>query len=217
MDEYYTANGEFNISGLLYSKFREKLPLISGRILEGSRKIARIIKELKEYSNTDEIQTLDRVDLNKVLKSALILLENMIKKTTQNLTQNLAEKIPPVLGNFQRFEQIMVNIIQNACQAVSDETKAIRISSFYDKRTDKVIIRCEDEGIGIPVENLPRIFDPFFTTKRGTGGIGLGLSISSSIAREFKGDINIESRKSGGTIVTIKFPVVTNHDKNNMV
>ncbi|MBU0465105.1 MAG: PAS domain S-box protein, partial [Proteobacteria bacterium] len=208
MDEYYNENGDFIISGLPYSKVKEKLPVINCRILEGSRRIARIIKELRDYSRNDDSEVREQIDVNKVIKSVLILLENMIKKATQNFILDLKEDIPPVMGSFQRLEQVIVNIVQNSCQAIVDEKKALYVLSFFNKSDKKVVIICKDEGIGIPKENLKRIVDPFFTTKRDSGGTGLGLSISSTIVQELGGSLNIQSENGSGTIVRLEFPPV---------
>lgn len=214
MDEYYNENGDFIISGLPYSKFKEKLPVISFRILEGSRRIARIIKELRDYSRNDDSEVREQIDVNKVINSVLILLGNMIKKTTQNFILDLKEDIPPVMGSFQRLEQVIVNIVQNSCQAIVNEKEVLYVSSFYNKSNKKVVIICKDEGIGIPEKNLKRIQDPFFTTKRDSGGTGLGLSISSTIVQELGGSLNIQSENGKGTIVTLEFPSMKIINKN---
>ena len=206
LDEYYDENGDFIISGLPYSGFKRKLPVISRRILEGTRRIARIIKELRNYSRSEKPELQDRIDVNSVIRSALVLLENMIKKHTRHFIPDLKDDIPSVAGSFQRLEQVIVNIIQNACQAMADDTAALYISSFYDASTKRVVVTCRDEGIGIPKENLKRIIDPFFTTKRDSGGTGLGLSISSTIVQEMGGRLIVTSESGKGTVVTLEFP-----------
>lgn len=217
LDEYYKENGDFIVSGLPYSKLKEKLPEISFRILEGSRRIARIIKELRDYSRNDTSEIHQQVDVNKVVRSALILLDNMIKKHTKKFFLDLEEDIPPVMGNFQRLEQVIVNIVQNACQAMVDGKDTLSVSSFYNTSDKKIIIICKDNGIGIPEKYLGRIMDPFFTTKRDSGGTGLGLSISSTIVQEMGGSLDIQSKKSKGTSVTLTFsPGKIEMDKENV-
>lgn len=206
LDDYYEKNGDFIISGLPYSRLKEKFPVVSIRILEGSRRIARIIKELRNYSRNDESVTHGPVDVNKVVQSALVLLENMIKKSTQRFKLELNEGLPLALGNFQRLEQVIVNIVQNACQAIEDDKQALSVSSFYSRSNDRIVIICRDEGIGIPADNLKRILDPFFTTKRDSGGTGLGLSISSTIIQELDGDLDIQSETGKGTVVRVELP-----------
>lgn len=206
LNEYFLENGDFIISGLPYARFREKLPKTSIRILEGTRRIARIIKELRNYSRNDPTPVRSSVDVNQVIQSALILLGNMIKKSTRNFTLELSGDIPRVPGSFQRLEQVIVNIVQNACQAMNDETGAIYVSSAWDSDLEKVKIVCKDEGCGIPQKDLKRVCDPFFTTKRDSGGTGLGLSISSTIIQELGGCLDIMSEQGKGTTMTLYLP-----------
>jgi polar amino acid transport system substrate-binding protein len=119
---------------------------------------------------------------------------------------DLDESAPPLRGNFQRLEQVIVNVVQNACQALDDETKGIFISTSHDAASATVVIVCRDEGVGIPKHHLDHVMDPFFTTKRDSGGTGLGLSISSSIVKELQGTMEIESEPDKGTTVTLRFP-----------
>ncbi|MDV7400701.1 HAMP domain-containing sensor histidine kinase, partial [Arthrospira platensis SPKY1] len=115
-------------------------------------------------------------------------------------------------GNAQRITQVMVNLLQNACQAIRTKNEHIMISSLFNKATNTIIVVVKDEGIGIKQEDLPHILDPFFTTKRDLGGTGLGLSISSNIVNEHKGTMYFQSAPGKGTTVTIHFPV-TGHEE----
>lgn len=207
LDEYYNENGEFFIGGLPYTRFRETLPGICSHILEGSQRITRIIKELRDYSRNESTELTISVDINKVIKSAQILLSNMIKKSTHNFVLDLAEDIPPIRGYFQRLEQVVVNLVQNSCQALPEEKSGIFISTHCDRVNGKVVLICRDEGIGILRQDLKRVMDPFFTTKRDSGGTGLGLAISSTIVRELNGKIELQSEPGKGTTVTLEFPV----------
>ena len=101
----------------------------------------------------------------------------------------------------------MINLIQNACQALQDASKGIYISVRTNKEKSTIVIKIRDEGTGIPDEKLLNITDPFFTTKQDSGGVGLGLSISSKIVEEHDGTMNFESEIGAGTIATITLPV----------
>jgi polar amino acid transport system substrate-binding protein len=142
-----------------------------------------------------------------MIKSAVALLSNMIKKSTNRFSIKYGKNIPSLKGNFQRLEQIMINLIQNACQALPDTQKGIFISVQFIKEKSTVVIKVRDEGTGIPPETLLHIRDPFFTTKHDSGGVGLGLSISSKIVEEHGGTIHFESQVGAGTIATITLPV----------
>ena len=98
-------------------------------------------------------------------------------------------------------------MIQNACQALPNTEKAIRVSSSWDKENSNVVVTVQDEGRGIPKESLPHIIDPFFTTKQDSGGVGLGLSISSRIVEEHGGKMTFKSRLQEGTTVEVILPI----------
>jgi polar amino acid transport system substrate-binding protein len=114
--------------------------------------------------------------------------------------------LPLLHGNFQRLEQVIINLIQNACQALPDAKKGIFISVQLIEEESIIVINVRDEGMGIPTETLLNITDPFFTTKHDSGGVGLGLSISSKIVEEHGGTMHFKSEIGTGTTVEIKLP-----------
>jgi len=207
IDEYYDQNGDFIISGMPYSKFREVYPNLCLKIIDGSRRITSIVKELKLFSRDDNIEYQENVNINKVILSSEILLSNMIKMSTNNFKLSLSENIPYIKGSSQKLEQVIINILQNSCQALENKDKEISISTFFDSINKCIIFKCHDEGKGIKKENIHHILDPFFTTKRDLGGTGLGLSVSEAIVRELKGSMNFESTLGQGTTVTLTFPL----------
>ena len=101
----------------------------------------------------------------------------------------------------------MINLVQNACQALPDSKKGIFISVRFDEQTSKIVINVRDEGSGIPSDTLHHITDPFFTTKHDSGGVGLGLSISSKIIEEHGGSMHFKSEIGTGTTVEIILPI----------
>jgi C4-dicarboxylate-specific signal transduction histidine kinase len=206
LDGYYKENGDFLIGGLQYSKFRDRMPQLCSRILEGSVRIQRIVKELRNYSGKGSAASLASVDVNDVIRSAEILLGNMIRKSTDHFDLHLAADLPTVRADFQRLEQVVINIVQNACQALPDPSLSIHVSPKYDSESGSVILVCSDEGIGIPEGQLGHITDPFFTTKRDKGGTGLGLSISLKIVREYGGTLKFRSNPERGTTVEMQLP-----------
>lgn len=208
LDRYYEESGEFYLGGLPYSTFKDKARPLCSRIVEGSIRIKYIVQELREYSAQETGEISAQVDLNAVIHSAQILLSNMIRKSTYHFSMNLATDLPPVCGHFHQLEQVIINIIQNACQALPDPEKKLTIETCYARDTGKVIFNCLDEGVGIPEQDLGHVVDPFYTTKRDIGGVGLGLSISSNIINKHGGDIFITSDGLTGTSVRIELPVL---------
>jgi PAS domain S-box-containing protein len=205
LEDYYEDNGDFIVGGLNYSEMRKEIPLLLNGVVTGAQRIRSIVQELRDFARPNPNSTLESVDVNAVVKSALILLQNVISSSTTRFTLNCAETLPPVMGNFQRLEQVVINLIQNACQALSSREQAVRVSTRLDQNEGFVIIEVTDEGRGIAPEHLKQITDPFFTTKRDTGGTGLGLSISSNIVHNHGGLLEFESSVGSGTTARVKF------------
>ncbi|MBI9073564.1 MAG: PAS domain S-box protein [Melioribacteraceae bacterium] len=207
LDEALEGDEGFKVIGMNYPKFQEKFPMMVENILEGSRRINRIVDDLKRFSRKNVDQIFEPVNVNSVVNSSVNLINNLIRKSTKNFELNLYENIPTTIGNYQYLEQIVINFITNACQALPNNEKGIFISTDYND-TDKIIkITVRDEGVGIKKDDLPHITDPFFTTKRGIGGTGLGLSVSSKIIEDLGGKLNFSSIENEGTTAEIILPI----------
>jgi PAS domain S-box-containing protein len=207
LDEYYEKNGDFIIGGMRYTEMRENIPALFSGILDGSKRIKQIIEDLRDFVRRDTSDRSQSVDVNAVLQSAVTLLSNMIMKSTNHFSIEYGNPLPLLKGNFQRLEQVIINLIQNACQALRDTRKSIFVSTSYDEKRRIIVVKVEDEGIGIPSEILPHITDPFYTTKSDAGGLGLGLSISSRIVKEHGGTLTFTSEPGKGTEAEIVLPV----------
>ena len=204
---YSDENADFLIAGLNYAEFQKRFPgLIEG--IEGcSNRIDGIVKGLKSFSRDEPENLMTSLDINSLIQTATELCENFIKKATENFALKLGNNIPKIKGNAQRLEQVIINLILNACQSLINKEQAISISSLYEKKQNSVLIIVHDEGIGIPKEHLAKIKDPFFTTKRALGGTGLGLYVSDSIVKEHNGILSFDSSQGKGTAATISLPV----------
>jgi PAS domain S-box-containing protein len=212
LEEYYTENGDFMIGGMKYTEMREKIPVLFSGILNGSKRIMQIVENLKNFVRKDVSEAEQSVDINAVLQSAISLISNMINKSTHHFSVEYGKDLPSLTGNFQRLEQVFVNLIQNACQALKEPTKGIFVSISCDEEMNSIVVKIRDEGTGILPENLSQITDPFFSTKHDLGGVGLGLSISSKIVEDHGGRMIFDSEIGKGTTVEIILPV---HEKNN--
>ncbi|MDR3581360.1 MAG: transporter substrate-binding domain-containing protein [Oryzomonas sp.] len=206
LEEYFGVHGDFTIGGLPYSEMRDEIPRILDEMQDGAKRIKRIVNDLKDFARRDDTANKEHIDLNTVVRTALRLVDPTIRKATNHLTVDYGEGIPPILGNSQRIEQVVVNLILNACQALPDAERGIWIKTLFNRATASVILVARDEGIGIAHENLSRLTDPFFTTKRENGGTGLGLSVSDGIIKEHGGHLDFESVLGAGTTVTLSIP-----------
>jgi len=207
LDEYYEKNRDFAIGGMRYTEMRDRIPRLFSGISDGSKRINQIVEDLRNFVRRDVSDMNQSVDVNNVLTSAISLLSNMITKSTSHFSVHYGEKLPTLKGNFHRLEQVIINLIQNACQALPDIRRGLSLSTSYNEKTSSIMIIVQDEGVGISPEVLPQITDPFFTTKSDSGGIGLGLSISSRIVKEFGGILTFTSEPGKGTTAEIILPV----------
>jgi signal transduction histidine kinase len=205
--DYNEDHNDFLVAGFEYEEFQKSLPELIGGIKECSDRIDGIVKNLKTFSKNDPGDLMTRLDINVVVRAAIKLLEHFIKKATKHFILRLENDIPRVKGNAQRLEQVIINLILNGCQALTDRGQLISVRSLYSKNRNKVIIEVSDEGTGIPEEHMEKIKTPFFTTKRAHGGTGLGLHVSESIVREHKGTLSFDSFQGKGTVATISLPV----------
>ncbi|MCX8045045.1 MAG: cache domain-containing protein [Desulfobacterota bacterium] len=205
LDEYCREHGDFKVGGMPFSKVRAAVPALLAGILDGARRINDIVKELRDFARPEETVMNQRVDVNTVVKSAVDLLYHTIQKSTHSFSVSYAQNLPPITGNAQRIEQVVVNLLLNACQALPSPERAVRISTSCD--ADTVYIAVLDEGVGIAEDDLSRIMDPFFTTKRSSGGTGLGLSISYKIIQQHRGRITVQSTPGKGSVFTVALPV----------
>ncbi len=206
LDQYMAENGDFMIGNLRYSYVRERVPELFSGISTSSKRIKRIVQDLKNYARQGSSVLNEIIDINGVLQAAVVLLDNLIRKTTDNLQIRYGLGLPHFQGNFQKVEQVIINLIQNACESLNNKGQQISIVTGFDKENTRIWLRITDQGKGILPEDLPHIIDPFFTTKRSSGGTGLGLSISSRIMNEHGGDMVFQSQPGVGTTVTLTFP-----------
>ena len=206
-DDYYKENGDFLIGGLNYSEMRDNIPVLCEGIKDGASRIKMIVQDLKNYTRREKSNMNQKVNINDMVISAVRLLSNQIKHSTKNFEIKYGMDLPSVLGNFQQLEQVIINLLQNACQALEKKEAKIFLETYYDKKEKKILIRIEDEGQGIAAETIKKIKDPFFTTKRDSGGTGLGLSVSMDLVKSHGGELDFFSSVGKGTQAIVKLPV----------
>ena len=215
LEEYFNENGDFMVAGIPYSEIRVELPKLLMGILEGSERITGIVQELKDYARQETVDTTRLLNVNEVLETTLILLSNQIRQSTGHLTVTLGKNLPEVRGSFQRLEQVLVNLLLNACQALSNPRQGIFITTSSDTPLGGILVEIRDEGVGILNNDLKHIFDPFFTTKRDKGGTGLGLFICASIVRELGGVLTYDAKPGKGTRVKLVLPAAMDKFQKN--
>lgn len=169
--------------------------------LEGTDRVKTIVHDLRDFSYQDR-EDFVPYDLNKGIKSTMNIVWNELKKKGEVIDE-LGE-IPPVKCYPQQINQVLMNLLVNAAQAIPQRGK-ISVRSFMVG--EEVHIEVSDTGVGIKSENLSRIFEPFYTTKDVGQGTGLGLSISYRIIEKHGGTIEVESEEGVGTTFRIRLPI----------
>lgn len=206
--QYHDENGDFLLGGLPFSEVGEQSPEMFSGIIDGTRRINDIVKNLKGFTRQDRRLTGRPLDLNEVAKSAVSMLYHEIKKHTNSFHLELDPDIPPVNGSGNQLEQVVINLIMNACQALASKDAAVVVTTSYDAADGQVTLAVRDEGAGMSRDTIGRIREPFFTTKLDSGGTGLGLSICQSIVKEHNGLLECDSELAKGTTFMVKLPAV---------
>jgi signal transduction histidine kinase len=206
MDEKHKREGDFKISKIPYSALRPEIPNLLQGTLESSSRIKNIVNDLKDYAKDSSESEFEPLNINAVINSSLALLKSLLKKLANEIECELDPELPSVTGSYQKLEQVIVNLIQNACESKDGKKVNLHIRSYNDPETQMVNVSVTDNGNGIPDTKLKHIHDPFFTTKRANGGTGLGLSVSMGILKELKGEMHVDSVEGQGSIFTIKIP-----------
>jgi len=212
LDSYYEQHGDFKLGWFDYSRMRHEIPKMLEEMLESSNRIKRIVEDLKDFARRNDSGLNDMVDLNEVVRSALRLVDNALHNATRNFKVTYGENLPRFRGNGHRIEQVVVNLVLNACQALTSVEQAIELRTYSLQEEGMVVLEVRDEGCGLDDETLSRITDPFFTTKRETGGTGLGLSVSDGIVKDHQGRLEFSSQPGQGMVVTLLLPVYEEHD-----
>ena len=206
--EHAQTHPDWKVAGLPYGTAEGKFETLLSGVAGGAKRIKRIVESLKDFARLDRGELSENVDLEEVVDASVGIVESVIRKSTDHFSVERAGGLPRVRGNFQKLEQVVINLITNACQALESRAKAVRVVTWHEASEGWVGISVEDEGKGIPAEFVGKVTDPFFTTKRDSGGTGLGLSVSYGIVREHRGRMEISSEVARGTRVEIRIPVL---------
>ncbi len=175
-------------------------------IIQEAERCKVIVADLLEFSHQTTYE-MDLVELNDVIHKTITVLQHQPIFHNITVSMELSDELPPIYGNAIRLNQVVMNIIVNAAQAM-DGNGRIKIISRCRANQDINEILITDSGPGIENDLLKKIFDPFFTTKATGEGTGLGLSVSYAIVKEHKGTIRVQSSSGSGTTFTLRFPAV---------
>jgi signal transduction histidine kinase len=176
-------------------------------IQEQVRRAASIIRHIRTFARTAPLSQ-DEVSINEVLRRSVSLMGEELRAQNITIMFHLDETQPLVLGNTIQLEQVFVNLLTNARDAMQTADNRVVTISTHMVDDTTVSVEISDTGSGIPASVVPRIFDPFFTTKAVGQGTGLGLSITYGIVKEHRGTVEVRTEEGAGTIFILQFPSV---------
>jgi histidine kinase len=193
----------------------EHLLIMAQKISGNVDRATKIINHLREFGRKEDAG-LEKIHVNDLLKRANELLSQQLKVRGIDVVWQLGEELPPIMADPGRLEQVFVNLLLNARDAIEDKLATKVMKKGSEKITfttsfdgDKIIVEISDTGVGIPRDQQEKIFEPFFTTKSVGKGTGLGLSISYGIIKDSGGNIQVKSKKDKGARFIIEFPIPT--------
>lgn len=198
---------------------QEELVYVAEQISQQVARAVKIIDHMRQFGRKAEIQR-EKVDINQPLKAVFALLGEQLRVRGIKVKLNLEDNLPPVLANSNRLEQVFIDLVVNARDAMGDERtsldgeiteNSLTVTTF--KEHGRVAVTITDTGPGIPDSLTEKIFEPFFTTKEVGKGTGLGLSISYGIVNDYDGTIELVGKTQKGATFKITFPACDNGRK----
>jgi len=212
LDEHVSTHGPIKLGGLQYSGVSGAHTDLINDIITGAEQIKTIVGRLqtfaRPYNGIHENISGAKIQLNDAVEPALALFRHAIRKGTDNFHTNLEDALPVIQADRQQLQQVVINLLLNALEALPDRSRGVWIDTRLNAEQSCVELRVRDEGIGIKPEELDQVMDPFYTTRREQGGTGLGLSITHSLLQGLGGTIHFESEPGKGTLVVVCLPVV---------
>jgi histidine kinase len=184
---------------------------VASQVSEQVDRASEIINRLREFGHKPDFAK-EKVDVNKPIQMVAGMVQQQLGLQNIHLDVYLEENLPHIWGHNNNIEQVILNLVTNARDAIHEKKEArldsgdevITIRSF--KENDRVAISVSDTGMGIPEPDKNRIFEPFFTTKEVGKGMGLGLSITYGIVKDYGGEIELYSDEGTGTTFKLTFP-----------
>jgi len=182
------------------------------KVFDNISRIKKIIDHVRTFSRDQDDFTQSTFNINSSVQNSISMISEQMNEKEINLTFSPSHSLPTLNGNAYRFEQVILNMLVNAKDALDEKKK--KSCNNFKKRIDIstksidsfILIEIKDNGIGIKQDDIDKVLLPFFTTKAPGHGTGLGLSISYGIIKELDGEIDIKSKPQIGTVIQIKIP-----------
>lgn len=209
LEQVAKEEGDFSLGGFPFGVAKTEIRGAIDSICNNADRVERVIQDLRAYNIGERNELQPGVSVNRVVDEALTIIRAQGRQGEISITPVLSPDTPNIIGNQYQLEQVVVNLLLNAMQAMPDNKGLVTVRTEYSPECGEVRIVIKDEGEGISPETMKRLFEAFFTTKIDKGGSGLGLYISQFIVSEHNGKLTIDSVPGVGTVATVHIPTTT--------
>jgi len=207
LEQVTREEGDFTLGGLPFGVAKGEIRGANESILNNADRVERVIQDLRAYNLGERNELNHGVSVNQVVKEALTIIRAHGRQGDISITPVHASNLPDITANQSQLEQVVVNLLLNAMQAMPKNKGAVSIRTEYSEEENEVRIIVTDQGEGIPPEVRKHLFEAFFSTRIDKGGSGLGLYISNFIVSEHRGRLTVDSEQGVGTVATVHLPV----------
>lgn len=207
VDAYYREHPDYEICNMPYTDFREDIFTLLENVEHGSDRIYTFVSSLKEFSQFKVKIKEEWIDLNSVVEKVVSICRAQLIKKVKTFKTNIAENLLQIWSDPSALEQILINLLVNAIQALEYPDSRIELSvEVHGNWLNHTILEVKDNGCGMDEKTIQKIFEPFFTTKPHTEGTGLGLYVTHKLVESLRGRMEVKSELGKGSIFRVILP-----------
>lgn len=207
LEQVTKEEGDFTLGGLPFCVAKVEIKGANESIINNADRVERVIQDLRTYNLGERNELSPGVSVNRVVEEALTIIRAHGRQGEITIKPTLAPNLPDITGNQYQLEQVVVNLLLNAMQAMPDNKGIVTVRTVYSAESAEVRIVVTDQGEGITPKVRKHLFEAFFSTRIDKGGSGLGLYISNFIVLEHKGRLTVDPGKETGTEANVHLPV----------
>jgi signal transduction histidine kinase/ActR/RegA family two-component response regulator len=209
LHEHMIKTPDKKIGGLPPVFVKQNLPRLISDMEMAANRVAQIVSGLKGFARKSNPAEKWEVQVNKAVRNAVRLADATAKKLKIEIEENLAPDLPLLRANLQNLEQVVLNLIINALEAIGHDHGKVGITTRFIEQSQSIAIDVADNGRGVNPAVADNIFDPFVTDRQAAGGTGLGLSVTYNLVKAHQGGIHFRTQTGAGTTFTVVLPTGT--------
>jgi PAS domain S-box-containing protein len=206
LDKFAEKNTDLEICNMPYPEFRRDIFKLIDNLENGSRRISTFVANLREYSQGGSMRAFSWLDLAVLIDKVLAIIQAELKMKVKIFNKSICTNLPEIYSDPHSIEQILINLLLNASQAVNGENSRVDLVVTPGDDNGGVVVEITDNGCGMDERTQNKIFDPFFTTKPAARGTGLGLYVCHNLIQALGGRIDVQSEPGKGATFRLLLP-----------